>query len=153
MAARRIEDADKLITELRRFRSDQGVKPSQKVPGRLDFAAADLAGQEELVRNLANTTAPGEDFDPSASIEVRLSQATVEVTLDTHGAVDVEAERKRLEKDLAKANKELEQTGKKLGNENFLSKAPEEVVNKIKERQQIAREEVERITSRLEGLK
>lgn len=153
MAARRIEDADKLITELRRFRSDQGVKPSQKVPGRLDFAAADLAGQEELVRNLANTTAPGEDFDPSASIEVRLSQATVEVTLDTHGAVDVEAERKRLEKDLAKANKELEQTGKKLGNENFLSKAPEEVVNKIKERQQVAREEVERITSRLEGLK
>ena len=153
VAARRIEDADKLITELRRFRSDQGVKPSQKVPGRLDFAAADLAGQEELVRNLANTTAPGEDFDPSASIEVRLSQATVEVTLDTHGAVDVEAERKRLEKDLAKANKELEQTGKKLGNENFLSKAPEEVVNKIKDRQQVAREEVERITSRLEGLK
>ena len=153
VAARRIEDADKLITELRRFRSDQGVKPSQKVPGRLDFAAADLAGQEELVRNLANTTVPGEDFDPSASIEVRLSQATVEVTLDTHGAVDVEAERKRLEKDLAKANKELEQTGKKLGNENFLSKAPEEVVNKIKDRQQIAREEVERITSRLEGLK
>ena len=153
VAARRIDDADKLITELRRFRSDQGVKPSQKVPGRLDFAAADLTGQEDLVRNLANTTAPGEDFDPSASIEVRLSQATVEVTLDTHGAVDVEAERKRLEKDLAKANKELEQTGKKLGNENFLSKAPEEVVNKIKERQQIAREEVERITSRLEGLK
>ena len=153
VAARRIADADKLITELRRFRSDQGVKPSQKVPGRLDFAAADLSNQEELVRNLANTTAPGEDFDPSASIEVRLSQATVEVTLDTHGAVDVEAERKRLEKDLAKANKELEQTGKKLGNENFLSKAPEEVVNKIKQRQQIAREEVERITSRLEGLK
>jgi len=153
VAARRIDDADKLITELRRFRSDQGVKPSQKVPGRLDFAAADLQGQEELVRNLANTTAPGEDFNPSASIEVRLSQATVEVTLDTHGAVDVEAERKRLEKDLAKANKELEQTGKKLGNENFLAKAPEEVVNKIRARQDIAREEVERITSRLEGLK
>ncbi|WP_284851388.1 valine--tRNA ligase [Corynebacterium rhinophilum] len=153
VAARRIDDADKLITELRRFRSDQGVKPSQKVPGRLDFAAADLQGQEELVRNLANTTAPGEDFNPSASIEVRLSQATVEVTLDTHGAVDVEAERKRLEKDLTKANKELEQTGKKLGNENFLAKAPEDVVNKIRARQDIAREEVERITSRLEGLK
>lgn len=153
VAARRIDDADKLITELRRFRSDQGVKPSQKVPGRLDFAAADLQGQEELVRNLANTTAPDEDFNPSASIEVRLSQATVEVTLDTHGAVDVEAERKRLEKDLAKANKELEQTDKKLGNENFLAKAPEDVVNKIRARQDIAREEVERITSRLEGLK
>ena len=89
VAARRIEDADKLITELRRFRSDQGVKPSQKVPGRLDFAAADLAGQEELVRNLANTTVPGEDFDPSASIEVRLSQATVEVTLDTLSLIHI----------------------------------------------------------------
>ena len=129
------------------------MKPSQKVPGRLDFAAADLHNQEELIRNLANTTEPGEDFTASASIEVRLSQATVEVTLDTSGAVDVEAERKRLEKDLAKAQKELDQTGKKLGNEAFLSKAPEAVVEKIRTRQQVAQEEVERITARLEGLK
>ena len=153
VAARRIADADKLITELRRFRSDQGVKPSQKVPGRLDFASVDLAGQENLVRNLANTTVPGEDFTASASIEVRLSQGTVEVALDTSGAVDVEAERKRLEKDLAKANKELDQTGKKLANESFLAKAPDEVVEKIRTRQQVAQEEVDRITARLEALK
>ncbi|QPK78663.1 valine--tRNA ligase [Corynebacterium lizhenjunii] len=152
VAARRIADADKLITELRRFRSDQGVKPSQKVPGRLDFSAVDLAGQEELVRNLANTTVPGEDFAVSATIEVRLSQGTVEVALDTSGAVDVAAERKRLEKDLAKANKELEQTAKKLGNEAFLAKAPDEVVAKIRTRQQIAQEEVARIGARLEAL-
>ncbi|HCG3009436.1 TPA: valine--tRNA ligase [Corynebacterium striatum] len=153
VAARRIADADKLITELRRFRSDQGVKPSQKVPGRLDFASVDLAGQENLVRNLANTTVPEEGFTASASIEVRLSQGTVEVALDTSGAVDVEAERKRLEKDLAKANKELEQTGKKLANESFLAKAPDEVVEKICTRQQVAQEEVDRITARLEALK
>lgn len=152
VAARRIADADKLITELRRFRSDQGVKPSQKVPGRLDFASVDLAGQENLVRNLANTTVPEEGFNASASIEVRLSQGTVEVALDTSGAVDVEAERKRLEKDLAKANKELDQTGKKLANESFLAKAPDEVVEKIRTRQQIAQEEVDRITARLEAL-
>ena len=153
VAVRRIADADKLITELRRFRSDQGVKPSQKVPGRLDFASVDLAGQENLVRNLANTTVPEEGFTASASIEVRLSQGTVEVALDTSGAVDVEAERKRLEKDLAKANKELEQTGKKLANESFLAKAPDEVVEKIRTRQQVAQEEVDRITARLEALK
>ncbi|HAT1371327.1 TPA: valine--tRNA ligase [Corynebacterium striatum] len=153
VAARRIADADKLITELRRFRSDQGVKPSQEVPGRLDFASVDLAGQENLVRNLANTTVPEEGFTASASIEVRLSQGTVEVALDTSGAVDVEAERKRLEKDLAKANKELEQTGKKLANESFLAKAPDEVVEKIRTRQQVAQEEVDRITARLEALK
>ncbi|APT92063.1 valine--tRNA ligase [Corynebacterium phocae] len=152
VAARRIADAEKLITELRRFRSDQGVKPSQKVPGRLDFAKVDLEGQEEMIRNLANTTAPEEDFEASASIEVRLSQGTVEISLDTSGTVDLVAECKRLEKDLAKANKELEQTAKKLGNEAFLAKAPDAVVDKIRTRQQVAQEEVERINARLAAM-
>lgn len=151
-AQRRIEDAIALITELRRFRSDQGVKPSQKVPAKLDFAAADLVGQEELVRSIAKVEAPEEGFAPSASIEVRLSQATIDVALDTSGTVDLAAERKRLEKELAAAQKELETTGKKLGNEAFLAKAPEEVVAKIRTRQQVAQEEAERVTARLDGL-
>lgn len=152
VAVRRIADAEKLITEIRRFRSDQGVKPSQKVPATLDFAAADLAEQEEFVRALAKVTAPEDGFEESASIELRLSQTTVSVALDTSGTVDVAAERKRLEKDLAAAHKELEGTAKKLGNEAFLAKAPDAVVDKIRSRQQVAQEEVERITARLEAL-
>ena len=75
----------------------------------------------------------------------------------THAApasctVDVAAERKRLDKELAAAQKELETTGKKLGNESFLAKAPAEVVEKIKARRQIAQEEFERISARLESL-
>ncbi|QGU05282.1 Valine--tRNA ligase [Corynebacterium comes] len=153
VAVRRIADAEKLITEIRRFRSDQGVKPSQKVPATLDFAAADLAEQEEFIRALAKVTAPEGDFEESASIELRLSQTTVSVALDTSGTVDVAAERKRLEKDLAAAHKELEGTVKKLGNEAFLAKAPDAVVEKIRTRQLVAQEEVERITARLEALK
>ena len=152
VAARRIADAEKLITELRRFRSDQGVKPSQKVPARIDFAAADLAGQEQMVRAMARATAPEDGFTPSASIEVRLSQATVEVALDTSGMVDKAAERKRLEKDLAAANKELETTAKKLDNPAFVEKAPQAVVDKIRTRQQVAREEAQRLNARLEAL-
>ncbi|WP_304348973.1 valine--tRNA ligase [Corynebacterium frankenforstense] len=152
VAARRIADAQTLITEIRRFRSDQGVKPSQKVPARLDFAAADLVDQEDLIRSLARVEAPGEDFDASASVEVRLNQATVEVALDTSGTVDKAAERKRLEKELAKAEKELETTGKKLNNPNFVDKAPEKVVNGIRERRVIAEEEVARIRQRLEAM-
>ena len=152
LAASRIDDSIKLITELRRFRADQGVKPSQKVPAAIDFAAADLAGEEDMIRNLAKVDAPGEDFTESASLEVRLSKATLPVGLDTSGTVDKVAERKRLEKELAVANKELETTGKKLGNENFLAKAPDDVVAKIKSRQELAHEEVARITARLEGL-
>ena len=151
-AQRRIEDAVKLITELRRFRSDQGVKPSQKVPALIDFAAADLAGQEEMVRSIARVEAPGDDFTSSASVEMRLSTVTLDVALDTSGTVDIAAERKRLEKELAAAQKELDTTGKQLGNENFLANAPAEVVEKIKTRQQIAQEEASRLTARLESL-
>ncbi|RNE49641.1 valine--tRNA ligase [Corynebacterium alimapuense] len=148
----RIEDAEKLITEIRRFRADQGVKPSQKVPAAIDFSAADLVGQENLVRSMAKLEVPAEGFTESASIELRLSKATITVALDTSSTVDVAAERKRLEKDLAVAEKELVTTAKKLGNEAFLAKAPDAVVDKISHRQQVAREEVERITARLEAL-
>ena len=86
-------------------------------------------------------------------MELRLSQSTLTVALDTSGTVDKVAERKRLEKELAAANKELDGTGKKLANEAFLSKAPAEVVDKIRARRQVAQEEVERLTARLEGLK
>ena len=151
-AVRRMQDVDKLVTELRRFRSDQGVKPSQKVPARLDFAAADLTEFESAVRSLVRLEEPAEGFSATASIEVRLSQATIAVELDTSGTVDVAAERKRLEKDLAAAQKELDNAAKKLSNESFLAKAPEKVVEGIRERQRVAQEEHERITARLEGL-
>jgi valyl-tRNA synthetase len=81
-----------------------------------------------------------------------LSQATVVVEVDTSGTVDVEAERRRLEKDLAAAQKELAGTSSKLDNKAFLSKAPADVVDKIRARRQLAQEEVERITNRLTSL-
>ncbi|WP_141761070.1 class I tRNA ligase family protein, partial [Corynebacterium sp. HMSC034B08] len=152
-ARRRIEDSIKLITELRRFRSDQGVKPSQKVPARLDFASADLVGQEAMVRQIAKVTAPEDDFEASASIEMRLSKVNLDVALDTSDTVDVAAERKRLEKELAAAQKELDTTGGQLANEQFLANAPAQVVEKIKARQKVAQEEFERVTARLEALK
>ena len=46
----------------------------------------------------------------------------------------------------------MTQTAAKLGNGEFLAKAPDAVVEKIRARQQVAREEVERITARLAGL-
>ena len=122
------------------------------MPAALDFAAADLANFEGAVRSLVRLETPEDGFAETASIEVRLSQATIAVQLDTSGTVDVAAERKRLEKDLAAAQKELDNAAKKLGNENFLAKAPEKVVEGIRERQRVAQEEFDRITTRLEGL-
>ncbi|MDI6627318.1 MAG: valine--tRNA ligase [Rhodococcus sp. (in: high G+C Gram-positive bacteria)] len=153
VAAQRIDDMQRLITEIRRFRSDQGLKPSQKVAARIvGVSESDLDGQISAVTALARLTEPAEDFAATASVEVRLSKATVVVELDTSGTVDLVAERARLVKDLAAAEKELAQTTGKLGNEAFLAKAPDAVVDKIRTRQTIAGEEIARITARLESM-
>ncbi len=152
-AAQRISDVQRLVTEIRRFRSDQGLADRQKVVARLSgVAEAGLSDHVAPVTALAWLTNPAADFTPTAHIEVRLSGGTVNVELDTSGTVDVAAERRRLEKDLAAAQKELAGTTAKLGNEGFLAKAPEDVVIKIRGRQQLAREEVDRITARLAAL-
>ena len=107
--AQRVADMQKLITEVRRFRSDQGLNDRQKVPARLsDIEAADLdsAGPGGAVAGVADTR-PRTASARRRAVEVRLSRGTVVVELDTSGTVDVAAERRRLEKDLAAAEKEL----------------------------------------------
>ncbi|NNH74296.1 valine--tRNA ligase [Nocardia uniformis] len=147
---RRIADTQRLITEIRRFRSDQDLNDSQKVAAKLiGLDAADLTGQLGEITSLARLTEAGVDFAATASLEVRLTDATVTVEIDTSGTVDLDAERRRLEKDLAAAQKELAGTTAKLGNAGFLAKAPDEVVEKIKGRKEIAASEVERIGARL----
>ncbi|ETB03745.1 valyl-tRNA synthetase, partial [Mycobacterium avium subsp. paratuberculosis 10-4404] len=150
VATQRITDMQKLVTEVRRFRSDQGLADRQKVPARLaGVTESDLDTQVSAVTSLAWLTDAGPDFRPSASVEVRLRGGTVVVELDTSGSIDVAAERRRLEKDLAAAHKELASTTAKLANEDFLAKAPPHVVDKIRDRQRLAQEESERINARL----
>jgi len=68
------------------------------------------------------------------------------------GAVDVAAERRRLEKDLAAAISEAEQAERKLGNADFTAKAPAEVVAKTRQRLEAARSDVARLEQRLAAL-
>jgi valyl-tRNA synthetase len=143
-----IEALQEVVTEVRRFRTDQGVKPSQKVAARLTLADPRLAGFEPAVRLLNKLTPAGGAFTPTATLTV--TGATVE--LDTSGAIDVAAERRRLEKDLATAQKEIEQAAAKLGNEAFLAKAPEPVVAKIRARLADAEADVTRLTAQLAAL-
>ncbi|GAC57546.1 valine--tRNA ligase [Gordonia hirsuta DSM 44140 = NBRC 16056] len=151
-ASTAIDDLQKLVTEVRRFRSDQGLNPGQRVAARVDGLAAELDVTRPYLESLAKLTAPGDDFSATATVEVRLSDCTPTVAIDTSGQVDVEAERKRAAKDLAAAEKELAGTTAKLGNEQFLSKAPEAVVAKITARRELAVAEVERLTAKLDEL-
>ena len=148
-----MDDLQRLITEVRRFRSDQGLKDKQKVAARLSgVETADLVAQLPAVSALAQLTAPADDFAATASLEVRLTGGTVTVELDTSGTVDIAAERRRLEKELAAAQKELAGCTAKLSNEAFLAKAPDAVVEKIKARKQFAEEEVQRVGARLSDM-
>ena len=147
----------RLVTEVRRFRSDQGLRPGQRVPARLTgIAATPLADHEASIRSLLRLTDPadaaataGTDaFNASAS----LTAEDVTVELDLAGTVDVAAERARMEKDLAVARKEAAQMAAKLGNSGFTGKAPADVVAKSRQRQADAEADIARLEARLASL-
>jgi valyl-tRNA synthetase len=141
-----VGELQKVITEVRRFRNDQGVKPSQKIPGRF-IAPSDVAEYSSAMAFLLKLEL--KDFTPSASVEI----GSIKVELDLSGTVDVVAERARLEKDLLTAQKDMKTAEVKLGNEGFMAKAPANVVAEIKERMAATSADIERITAQLAALK
>jgi len=144
-----IESLMRLVTEVRQFRSTQGLKPGQRVPARLaGIDATPLAAHEEEIRSLLRLTAPEDGFTASASL---LAEG-ITVELNLAGTVDVEAERKRLERDLAAARKDAQQMAAKLANSAFTDKAPAEVVEKSRARLAAAESDIESLESRLAAL-
>ncbi|WP_326795904.1 valine--tRNA ligase [Streptomyces sp. NBC_01808] len=137
-----------VVTEVRRFRADQGLQPGQRVPARVELSGAGLDAHEAAMRQLLRLQPEGDSFAATASLPV----AGATVALDLSGTIDVAAERKRLTKDLAAAEKEKTQAEAKLGNEGFLAKAPEPVVAKIRTRLAKAEEDIVRIGAQLERL-
>jgi valyl-tRNA synthetase len=141
-----ITTLQEVVTEVRRFRNDQGLKPAQKVPGRFS-GSADVLEYASALRFLLKLE--DKDFTPSASLEI----GGIKIELDLTGSIDVVAERARLEKDLAAAKKDLQTAEVKLGNAGFMAKAPAEVVVEIKERLAKTTSDIERITAALAALK
>ncbi|MFV2021632.1 valine--tRNA ligase [Micromonospora sp. LOL_023] len=140
----------RVVTEVRRFRSDQGLRPTQRVSARLaGLAEAGVGGHEPLIRSLTRLDEPVADFSATAKLAVT-AQVTVE--FDTRGAIDVGAERARLEKDRAAAEREAQQCQTKLGNSAFVDKAPAAVVDKIRTRLAVAEAELARIAGALAAL-
>jgi valyl-tRNA synthetase len=140
----------KVVTEVRRFRSDQGLRPSQRVNAALTgLGNVGIDTHEPLIRSLVRLDAPGADFATTATLTVT---GGITVDLDTRGTIDVAAERARLEKDRTAAEKEAAQTRAKLGNDAFVGKAPEAVVAKIKDRLATAEADLTRINAALSAL-
>jgi valyl-tRNA synthetase len=145
-----LETLQRVVTEVRRFRADQGLKPGQRVAASVDgLTGAGIAAHEPLIRFLARLEEPGDGFTATGTVAVA---GGVTVALDTRGSIDVAAERARLTKDRAAAEKEIAQATGKLGNEGFLAKAPEQVVAKLRERLAAAQADLTRIDAALATL-
>jgi valyl-tRNA synthetase len=134
-----------LVTEIRRFRNDQGIKTTAKVAANFNNLG-DLSSFEPSLRNICKLEAM--TSTASANIEV----AGVKVDFDLTGAIDVAAERARLSKDLAQAQKDQQTAKVKLDNEGFMAKAPIEVVQEIRERLAQTSADIERISALLTSL-
>jgi valyl-tRNA synthetase len=148
-AEREIAAVQEVVTEIRRFRSDQGLRPAQTVPARLaGLDGAGLARHEPAIRTLTRLDRPTNGFEPTGSLVVR--GATVQ--LDLSGVIDVAAERARLTKDLAVARREVAAASAKLGNADFLAKAPAAVVEKMRGRLAAAEAQIGRISAQLDTL-
>ncbi|RSM52717.1 valine--tRNA ligase [Actinoplanes sp. ATCC 53533] len=140
----------KVVTEVRRFRSDQGLRPGQRVSAALTgLGNVGIDVHEPLIRSLARLDAPGAEFAATATLAVT---GGITVDLDTRGTIDIAAERARLDKDHAAAEKEAAQCRAKLNNDAFIGKAPEQVVAKIKDRLATAEADLARIAAARKAL-
>jgi valyl-tRNA synthetase len=139
-----VRELQQVVTEIRRFRSDQGVKPSYRIPARISGPV-----DEHDVRALCRLEGPGEAFTATATLQL---PGGVSAAFDLSGAIDVAAERARLAKDRAAAVKERDVNAGKLGNPAFTGKAPEAVVAKVRERLAAAEADLARIDAALAAL-
>ncbi|MEZ5825356.1 MAG: class I tRNA ligase family protein [Geminicoccaceae bacterium] len=139
------------ISAIRGARSELNVPASAKLA--LQAYGASPATLDRLHRNgdaisrLARLEqiGKGEGSVPGNTLQVVVGEATF--VMPVADVVDLAAERVRLEKERSKVEGEIGKIGNKLANENFISRAPEEVVEEQRERLQAAEQAKERLTA------
>ena len=142
-----------LITNIRSVRADMNIPPAKKAPllmlsNTLDPRLATYAPQLSPMARVEHVELA--EKAPDAALQTVVDG--VQFAIPLAGLIDMDAERKRLNKEIEKAQSEIDKIDKKLGNEAFVSKAPEKVVNLQKERRAGYVEEVETLKTALEGL-
>ncbi|QQR35258.1 valine--tRNA ligase [Devosia oryziradicis] len=144
-----------VITNVRSVRSEMNVPAGAKLP-----LVVVGAGEETLRRLVAGTSlitrlARLEEISPQSTVPGESAQFVVgEATwaLPLAGFIDIAVEKARLEKEVVKLDAEVAQIDKKLGNEQFVAKAPEEVIEEQKSRREAAIERRHHIAEALKRL-
>jgi valyl-tRNA synthetase len=138
-AERRMKILMDTITGIRNIRGEMDLAPSLSLDVRIQSPDAEirrvLDDHRALIADLARVgdlqlEAPGPK--PTAAATAIIENATIFVRLE--GVIDFEKETERLAKRIRKVEAEIQPLSKKLNNEDFLGKAPQEVVEKVREK-------------------
>jgi valyl-tRNA synthetase len=126
-----------LVQGIRSIRSEMNVPPSAKIALVLKDASAEtkqrLDTHMPLISTLARLSTIGtSDATPPGSAQFVIGEAVAALPLGN--VIDFAKERARLEKELKKAHDEIARFEAKLGNEQFVSRAPEDVLAEQREK-------------------
>jgi len=157
-AAKEVNWVIDLITELRSLRNDLGVPAGARIPLALISAGPEIEARAMRHEDVLKRIARLEDI---AFAETAPEGAVTAVFGDTAAAlsiadfVDIAEARKRLDKELGQIEKDITSTEKKLGNADFVARAPEEIVEENRQRLvdwAARREKLQMARKGLEGL-
>ncbi|HWA41570.1 MAG TPA: valine--tRNA ligase [Hypericibacter adhaerens] len=128
----------RLISEIRAVRAEMNLAPAAQPPmlvqGASTATAKRLETYGELIRRLARVSQidPLTGAPPKGAVQIPIEEAVF--VLPLAGLIDVAKEKARLSKELAKTEGEIVKIEKKLGNADFVAKAPPEVIEEQRER-------------------
>jgi valyl-tRNA synthetase len=145
-----------LIVSVRNIRAELKVEVKQRTPIQV-FADASIRklieDNRSALERLANVETIEFVAEPLTKAAGARSTARFDVAVIYEKKIDVAAERERLTKELAKVEKQIESATAQLGNQSFLSKAPEKVVKGLEsqlENQRIIRDKLKASLSELQ---
>ena len=142
-----------VVRGVRNRRSEMNVAPSRRAMLHIATEKPELfSGNEKLFERLA--FASGVEIAPSFDLDGAVTIVTpdAKVFIQMGELVDVEAERRRLEKELATAQKGYDNAQAKLSNEKFISKAPQKVVDGVRANAEKLKAHIALIHQSLEAL-
>jgi valyl-tRNA synthetase len=144
-----------LVSEVRSVRSEMNVPAGAQIPLVLvappDEVAARAKAWDETIRRLARLSTISFEAAPPKSSAQMIVRGVV-AALPLQGVIDIGAERARLTKELGKQQGEAKKIEGKLGNADFVARAPEDVVEENRERLAESLSQIEKITAALERL-
>jgi valyl-tRNA synthetase len=154
-AAQRMQDLMELIGEIRGLRAEMNIDPKRALDAVLIVRSLEDKNLVTECMSKIRSLARLNKIEFSDSLSGRLLRGISklgEFGLDVHDAINLEAERERLNKETVRVKDEIDRVWKKLNSQDFVSRAPEEVVLDNRTRHNELLEKLRKLESNLSHL-